>query len=393
MIERTLQKEILRLASKFPVVSVTGPRQSGKTTLIRHTFPDYTYTSLEDPDIRLFAETDPRGFLSADKPMVIDEIQRVPQLFSYLQTITDQQKSNGQFIISGSQSFLLNERISQSLAGRVAILHLLPLSYNELKRYGIVFSSHNDLIFKGFFPRVYDHDIAASDFYPSYIQTYVERDVRLLQQIQNLSQFIRFMKLCAGRTGQLLNLSSLANDAGVSVNTAKAWISVLEASFVVFLLQPHYENFNKRLVKMPKLYFHDTGLACALLDLQSSAQLQTHYLVGGLFENFIISELLKTRYNSGQRSNCYFWRDHKGKEIDCVLDFGQLLKPIEIKATTTFTENLFNNINYWNKLSGNLPEHASVIYGGDKSFVTKHGQLLSWREMGAMAASSNVMNV
>ena len=380
MIERTLRNELLRLVSKFPVVSLTGPRQSGKTTLLRSAFSGYRYETLEDPDTMIFAREDPRSFLSDGKQMIIDEIQRVPELFSYIQTITDQQKSNGQFIISGSQSFLLNERISQSLAGRVAILHLLPFSHAEIQNSGTRFTNFHDLIFKGFYPRLYDHDIAPLDFFPNYIQTYVERDVRLLQNIQDLSQFIRFLKLCAGRTGQLLNLSSLANDAGISVNTAKAWVSVLEASYVVFLLRPHHMNFNKRIVKMPKLYFYDTGLACSLLDLQSAEQLKSHYLLGGLFEAFVLSEFIKYRFHRGLRNNCYFWRDHKGKEIDCLMDHGSQMTPVEIKAAGTYTPNYFYNIDYWNKLSGNAPENSVVIYGGDRSFQTKRGRLVSWKE-------------
>lgn len=382
MIERILKDELLRLVSKFPVVSLTGPRQSGKTTLLRSAFSGYRYETLEDPDTMIFAQEDPRSFLSGSEPMIIDEIQRVPALFSYIQTISDQKRENGQFIISGSQSFLLNERISQSLAGRVAILHLLPFSYEEIENNGSHFQNFHELVFKGFYPRLYDHEISPLDFYPNYIQTYVERDVRLLQNIQDLSQFVRFLKLCAGRTGQLLNLSSLANDVGVSVNTAKAWVSVLEASYVIFLLRPHHVNFNKRIVKMPKLYFYDTGLACSLLDLQSAEQLKSHYLLGGLFETFVLSELIKYRLHRGLRNNCYFWRDHKGKEIDCLMDHGSHLTPVEIKAAGTYTPNYFDNIDYWNKLSGNTPENSFVVYGGDKSYPTKHGQLVSWKETG-----------
>jgi hypothetical protein len=380
MIKRVIKDKIIQLAEKFPVISVTGPRQSGKTTLIKSIFPDYCYESLEDPDTRLFAINDPRKFLNVEKKMIIDEIQRAPELFSYMQSNTDKTNINGQFIISGSQSFLLNQHFSQSLAGRVAILNLMPLSLFELMDHGIPVSGYEKLIYQGFYPRLYDRNIEPVDFYPNYIQTYIERDVRLLQNIHDLTLFIRFLKLCAGRIGQLLNINSLANDCGVSPNTAKSWVSVLEASFIIFLLQPHFKNFNKRLVKMPKLYFIDTGLASSLLEIQSENQLSTHYLRGALFENFIISEFIKTRLNHGLRNNCYFWRDNKGMEIDCIIESGNRLTPIEIKSGNTFNQDFFRNLNYWNKLSGNPVKSSYVIYGGDSYQDTKDGTLLSWKD-------------
>ncbi len=381
MIQREIKEKLIQLSGKFPVVSLTGPRQSGKTTLLKVSFPDYIYTSLEEPDTRIFAETDPRRFLASGPRMIIDEIQRIPELFSYIQTITDQSGQVGQFIISGSQSFLLNERISQSLAGRVAILHLMPFSYSELTAHGLNIESFEELIYNGFYPRLYDKKIDAQDFYPNYIQTYLERDVRLLQNVQNLNDFVRFMKLCAGRAGQLLNFSSLANDTGVSVNTAKSWISVLEASFIIFLLQPHHRNFNKRLVKMPKLYFYDTGLASEFLGISSVEQIDTHFQYGALFENFIISELLKQRFHKGTRNNLYFWRDHKGSEIDVIIDHGDSLIPIEIKSSRTFSQSFFTNLKYWRKISGSEDKHNYVIYGGDGLTETKEGILLGWREL------------
>ena len=381
MIKRALEEKILQLAEKFPVVSVTGPRQSGKTTLIKSLFPGYRYESLEEPDIRLVAESDPRRFLESDTKIIIDEIQRVPQLFSYIQTITDNKKINGQFIISGSQSFLLNQHISQSLAGRVAILNLLPLSLSELVNHGISIDPYEKLIFKGFYPRLYDQEIDPGDFFPNYIQTYIERDVRMLQNVHNLTLFVRFLKLCAGRTGQLLNLNSLANDCGISVNTAKSWISVLETSFIIFLLQPHYRNFNKRIVKTPKLYFFDTGLACSLLEIRAENQLSTHYLRGSLFENLILAELIKKRFNRGLRNNCFFWRDNKGVEIDCIIENGNKLIPLEIKSAATYNKDFFKNLNYWNKLSENSIENSFLIYGGDSSIDTKEGKLLRWSDI------------
>lgn len=380
MIPRELNQKLAQLAEKFPVVSVTGPRQSGKTTLLQNSFPDYQYYSLEDPDIRLFAQNDPRNFLAAGSHIIIDEIQRVPELFSYIQTITDQSKIPGQFIISGSQSFLLNEKISQSLAGRVAILHLLPFSFTELKKAGISFSSYEDLLFKGYYPRIYDMEIDPGDFYPNYLQTYIERDVRLLQNIQDLDQFIRFMKLAAGRTGQLLNLTSLASDTGISVNTVKSWLTVLEASFIIFLLQPYHKNYNKRLVKMPKLYFYDTGLVSSLLDIQSANQIKSHYLLGGLFENFVIAEIVKSRYHRGLRSNCYFWRDHKGREIDCILNDGTNLLPVEMKAAKTFSTEFFANIFFLKQITDEVGD-AYVVFGGDQALDTKAGKLIGWRDI------------
>lgn len=374
-----MENKIIQLAGKYPVVSVTGPRQSGKTTLIRSVFPEYRYEVLEDPDTMLLAKDDPRKFLESAPRMIIDEIQRVPELFSYVQTLTDKSDISGQFIISGSQSFLLNQRISQSLAGRVAILHLLPFSFQELENQIEATKNFESYLFRGSYPRIYDKSIAPVDFYPHYIQTYLERDVRLIQNIQDLTGFIRFVKLCAGRIGQLLNLSSLANDCGISVNTAKSWISLLEASFIIFLLRPHHRNFNKRLVKMPKLYFFDTGLASSLLEIQSEDQLFSHYLKGYLFENLVIAELVKNRFNNGLKSNCYFWRDNKGNEIDCVVESINGLVPVEIKSGSTFTHEFFRNLNYWNKLSGNPVENSYVIYGGDNDRNTGNGKLLSWK--------------
>lgn len=381
MIDRILKDKLVQLAGKFPLVSVTGPRQSGKTTLIKSVFPNYEYTSLEDPDVRLHAAEDPRTFLASSERMIIDEIQRVPELFSYIQTITDKSGLTGQFIISGSQSFLLNERISQSLAGRVAILNLLPFSLSELKEVSRSYSSYEEQIYTGFYPRLYDQQIDPLDFYPNYLQTYIERDVRLLKNIHDLNLFVRFMKLLAGRTGQLINLTSLSNDAGITVNTVKSWLSVLETSFIIFLLQPHHKNFNKRLVKTPKLYFHDTGLACSLLNLESAEQLKSHYLLGGLFENYVLSELVKNRYNLGKRNNCYFWRDNKGMEIDCIIDTGDKLVPIEIKAGRTFTSDYFKNIKYYKGLSDNLSDEPIVVYGGEKSRQTSNGKLVAWNQV------------
>jgi len=301
MIQRTITKKLLQLAGLFPVVSVTGPRQSGKTTLVRSTFPDYKYVTLEDPDTRMIALNDPRKFLQSHKKgIIIDEAQRAPELFSYIQGIVDQTNKEGEFILTGSQNFLLLEKISQSLAGRVAILKLLPFSLAEIQQAGLNTNNVDKLIFDGLYPRLYDKKISPVDFYPFYIQTYVERDVKLIKNITNQSAFVKFMKMCAGRTGQLLNISELANSCGITQVTVNSWLSILQASFIIYFLQPHHKNFNKRLVKMPKLYFYDTGLACSLLGIKEKEQLPLHFAYGSLFENFIINEIIKHTLNKGE---------------------------------------------------------------------------------------------
>jgi len=381
MIERTIQKKLKHLLSLFPIVSVTGPRQSGKTTLIKHVFPKLPYISLEDPDNNLFANNDPRGFLdNFSKGAVIDEAQRSPELFSYLQGIVDSDKKK-KFVLSGSQNFLLSEQISQSLAGRVGILNLLPFSMAELKRVELLESSFEKVAIKGFYPRIFDDKIPPSDFFPNYVHTYVERDVRQITQVTNLNTFSLFLKLCAGRAGQLLNLSTLSNDIGVAVTTIKSWINILETSYIVFRLYPHHRNFNKRLIKMPKLYFYDTGLLCYLLNIANITQLKSHYAKGAIFENLILAELRKRRYHTGHDPNMYFWRDHKGREIDLILEDGASLVPIEIKSGITKKGDYFNGLDYWNKLSGNDPANSYVIYGGREDQVRSNGKLLGWKSI------------
>jgi uncharacterized protein len=387
MIKREISKKILELSEKFPVITVTGPRQSGKTTLLKNLFGNLFYTSLENPETRMFAIQDPKNFLlQFSNGGIIDEAQLVPELFSYIQGIVDQSGKTGQFILSGSQSFLLHNRISQSLAGRTAIFRLLPFSFEELRKADQMLTSYEANIFQGFFPRIYDKKIDPSDFYPNYIQTYLERDVRSLQNIQDLNLFVRFLGLCAGRVGQLLDYTSLANDCGVSLNTVKSWISVLEASYILFLLQPHHSNFNKRLVKRPKLYFYDTGLCCSLLRIEDLSQLNNHYLKGSLFENLILCEFLKRRFNHGKPSNIYFWRDHRGMEIDLIIENANGLIPVEIKSAKTWNRGFFLNIEKWNSYSGNSPENSHVIYGGDESVKTSSGRLHSWNSLDDIVA-------
>ena len=380
MINRKLKEKLIEAAKGFPIISVIGPRQSGKTTLAKMTFPDYEYVSLENMDNRVFAQTDPRGFLKRYKSKVIlDEVQRVPHLFSYMQEVVDEANQPGQYIITGSQNFLLLESITQSLAGRIAIFELLPFSMQEMNNSKILPLEINELIFKGFYPRVYERDLSPLMWYQNYITTYLERDVRQVLNVKNISEFQKFLALCAGRCGQLISFSALANDCGVSVNTVKSWISILESSFVIYLLRPHSSNFNKRIIKSPKLYFYDTGLACSLLGIEKSEQVQTHYLRGALFENLIIIELLKRRYNLGKRSNLYFWRDKLGNEVDCILNFSDKLIPIEIKSAQTFDRSFIKNLEYYKKLSDS--KDLYLIYSGDFQANYKGVKVLPWGQL------------
>ncbi|MEX2600169.1 MAG: ATP-binding protein [Balneolaceae bacterium] len=381
MISRELSSQLLESARRFPVVSVIGPRQSGKTTLVKALFSDYKYVSLEDLDNRKFAGEDPRNFLDTyPEKVILDEVQRVPELFSYLQTHTDQKGSAGQYILTGSQHFLMMESVSQTLAGRTAIHTLLPLSWSELS--GSVDSEidYTEFLFAGSFPRVYDKKIPPSEFYSTYIQTYVERDVRTLKQVSDLTAFQTFVKLCAGRIGQLLNLSSLANDAGITHNTAKSWLSLLETSFLVVILKPHHKNFNKRLIKSPKLYFTDTGLAASLLEIETPSQLATHHMVGHLFENMVVTEYLKHRYNQGKRNNGFFWRDKTGHEIDLLIEKADKLISIEVKSGKTVNSDYFRNLKYWQSLSGSPSDDSYVIYGGDSDQKRSHASVCGWKK-------------
>ena len=382
MIARILSKKLKAMARKFPVVMVTGPRQSGKTTLTRAAFPDKAYISLEDLDVREYARTDPRAFLKDyPKGAILDEIQRVPEILSYIQTIVDDKQKAGMFILTGSQQLLLMENISQTLAGRVSILNLLPFSLKELQIARAEPRTIEKLILNGMYPRLYDKKIAPSDWYPEYLQTYVERDVRLIKNINDLSQFQKFLKLCAGRTGQLLNLSSLGDECGIKHNTARSWLGILEASFIVFLLKPHHQNFNKRIIKMPKLYFYDTGLACALLEIENEKQFKNHPLKGHLFETAMIIELIKCRTNQGLPAKYYFWRDKLGREIDCIINRGNRFISIEIKLGQTVTQDFFKNLNYWKTLTKQKKISQFLIYGGDSTQQRNETKVLSWKNL------------
>jgi len=361
MIYREAEKELQLLSAQFKAVAVTGPRQSGKTTLVKNVFKEKAYVNLENPDLRQFAREDPRGFLSNyPDGAILDEVQRVPELFSYLQQILDEKEQNGLFILTGSNNFLLNSNISQSLAGRVGYLFLLPLDIGEINPGA---NMSNQLIFKGGYPEIYQKDIDPKKYYDNYIRTYVERDVRLLKNITDLYTFERFLRLCAGRTGQLLNMSSLAADVGVDVKTIGSWLGVLEASFIAFRLYPYHENYNKRIVKMPKLYFYDTGLASALMGIEDVSQLTIHPLRGGLFENLVVVDFLKRLYNNGKQNNLYFWRDNIGNEVDLLIKKGANRYPVEIKSAQTISDEFFKGIRYWNKLTNT--EGGYLVYAGD----------------------------
>lgn len=382
MFKRTLQEKLSYFATKMPIVGILGPRQSGKTTLTRMTFPEYHYISLEDIETRTRVTEDPKKFLhdySEKKGLILDEIQNVPDLFSYLQTYVDINNKPGFFILTGSQNFLLNEKISQSLAGRIAILTLLPLSMQELNENAIQPKTLDQTLLTGGYPRLYSSHLQPDEWIPFYITTYLERDVRQIINVTNLGLFQNFVKLCAGRIGQVINETSLANDTGVSTNTIRAWLSVLEASYLIFFLRPYYKNVGKQVIKSPKLYFYDSGIACSLLGIKTTEQLSTHYLRGGLFEGFIISELMKNDYNHVQTPQMYFWRDKTGHEIDVLLESGTTLIPIEIKAAETVSPHFFSGLTYWQKLINGSDEHNVLIYGGSEKQSRTHGTVLSWR--------------
>lgn len=382
MIERELTSKLQYLSTKFPFVAVTGARQSGKSTLTQAAFPHYKKVSLEDMDMRLWATEDPRGFIASyPDQTIIDEVQRVPSLLSYLQTHTDAAKKEGMYILTGSQNMVLMNSIDQSLAGRVALLTLMPFSHHELRSASLMKSSINEAIFTGCFPRIYDKGIRPSDYYPNYIKTYIQRDVRELRDVGDLSTFNKFIKLCAGRIGQLINKSSIAIECGVSVPTIDAWLSILETSGIIFFLRPDYNNFAKRLVKTPKLYFCDTGLACSLLEIHDASQLEMHYLRGNLFENMVIIEFLKGSYNAGEEPIISFWRDSTGHEVDLLQSINGIQHAFEIKSGFTFSADYFKGLNYWAALSGASPDRKSVIYGGDLTMQRSDGKVISWKSL------------
>ena len=382
MIERTIEEKLRQMTTKFPVVTLTGTRQCGKSTLLKQRFNEFKYISLEDLDRRQFAIDDPRGFLmNFGTPLIIDEAQYAPDLFSYIQTRVDEKNEAGMYILSGSHNFLLMERISQSLAGRTAVLKMAPLSIKELRQASLLPENLNDWLITGGYPRIYDKEIAPVDFFPNYVQTYLERDVRLLRNISDMSQFVRFLKLCAGRVAQLLNIASLASECGISVPTANAWLSILETSYTIFLLKPYYRNFNKRLIKSPKLYFFDTGLAASLLGLEEPRQMETHYLRGELFENMVISEFMKQAYAQGREPNLYFWRDSNNEEVDLLSEQSTTLECYEIKSAATMHSDHFSSLKTFAKQAQLDTNRLHVVYGGEQDIQTSNGNYISWKNL------------
>ena len=379
MYRREITKLLKSVASKYPVITLIGPRQSGKSTLSRAVFSSYTYVSLEEPDQRRLALDDPRGFFKKYQgDLVIDEVQRAPELLSYIQTLVDEPESTRRFVLTGSHQLLLMEKVTQSLAGRTFICKLLPFSRKEL----LPHQPTQDLetqIFTGGYPRIYDKALSPTQWLEQYYQTYVERDVRILTRVADLDLFDRFVRLCAGRSGQLLNLASLGSDCGISQPTANAWLGMLQTSFLCFTLAPHFKNFSKRLIKSPKLYFYDTGLLCYLLKVEKPDALLHHPLRGSIFENWVITERIKSYLNQGWEPPLYFWRDTKGHEVDLVIDEGEHLYPVEIKSGRTFHSDFVKDIHYLNHLQ--KQQQGECIYAGDDSFEFKGLKIRSWSKL------------
>ena len=382
MIKREISEKIIDYTKKYPVVTITGPRQSGKTTLCKNLFPNKVYLSLEDPDTRSDARNDPRTFLEehVKKGYIIDEVQKFPELLSYIQGIVDEKDKPGLFILTGSQNFELLNTISQTLAGRTALATLLPFSYSELYKNKKDISIEK-IIYKGFYPRIHDKKLNPTEALAFYVNTYIERDVRSLINVKELSKFELFLKLCASRTGQILNLSNLGNECGINHNTAHSWLSVLEASYVIHLVRPHYKNFSKRLVKSPKLYFMDVGLACYLLDIDNQNHVKNHPLKGALFETFVVSEILKSRLNQGKRSNLFYFRDNTGNEVDLILDYGNKFLPIEIKSGKTLASDLTKGLMFYKKINPKNCLKGQLIYGGELSHTRAEIDLVSFRDL------------
>ncbi len=380
-LERDISEYLKNFSEFFPIIALLAPRQSGKTTLVQHFFKNYHYINLENLDVQQAALLDPRGFLEKlldYSGVIIDEFQHAPELLSYLQVLVDREKRPGFFILTGSQNFLMNQAISQSLAGRVGILTLLPLSIKEITDAGLQARLSEEAVFKGSYPRIFESGKLSPEYvYPSYVQTYIERDVRTMSQVTDLGLFKKFLGLCAARVGQLLNISALATEAGISVPTVNAWLSILQASYIIFLLQPYHKNFNKRLIKSSKLYFYDTGVACSLLGLDNVQQLEKHYLRGALFENFIIADIYKQFYNKAKPATLYFWRDSHGHEVDCIVEQGNIFLSIEIKSGMTFDRRFIEGLIYWQEVSGQTK--SVLVYGGNENFSLHNVDIKSWK--------------
>lgn len=383
-ISRQLESGIRDQLANYPILAMTGPRQSGKTTLLKHMFPDYLYVSLENENIRSFAQEDPVAFLKRyPEKIIFDEVQRVPQLFSYLQTAVDQSGMMGQFLLSGSQNFHLLNRITQSLAGRVALFQLLPFDISELRQNRILSEEWTTLAQQGGYPAIYSRNIGAPVYYHNYIETYLTKDVAELSNVKDMSAFRRFLSLCAGRTGQLLNISKLAKDCDISAHTAKAWVSILESSYIIFLLQPYHKNYNKRIIKAPKLYFYDTGLACFLLGIRKAEELSRFDLAGNVFENLIVADFMKQNRHQYLFREYWFWRDSNGNEVDLLTKDAFNLDIFEIKSTQTLNTRLFSGLDYFSTTAetSDAIRTKTLIYGGDESQERSKYKVQSWRDL------------
>jgi len=387
IIKRTLEKKLKKLATEFAAISITGPRQSGKTTLAQETFTTYDYFNFEDPNTRSIFKADPHNFFKKfmNAPgLILDEPQNVPEIFSYLQIYIDKHHKPGHFIITGSQNFLLNESISQSLAGRVAILNLLPLSIQELTQVKKLPKSIDNTLFKGFYPELYKKKMSLVDWYGSYINTYLEKDVRQIKNVTNLDRFNHFMRLCAGRNGQILNVSSISDDLGISSTAVKQWLSILQSCYIIFLLEPYYKNFRKRTIKSPKIFFYDPGIVCSLLNLTSSDQLFANYMRGNIFESMIIADLLKQQLNNGLRPSCYYWRDRSEFEIDCIVDQAGKITPIEIKVSKSANIDALKKLEPWNNLTKTKQQDNVLVYGGNENWDLECGHITGWQTIGTL---------
>jgi uncharacterized protein len=381
MIPRKGSSTLLRLSKGFPIVAITGPRQSGKTTLAKAFFHEKPYISLENLDERNFAINDPKRFLARFKNgAILDEVQRCPELLSWLQTLVDDRKIMGDFVLTGSAQLDLMSKMNQSLAGRIGRLELLPFAGNELLC-NVLPNSLNELLLTGGYPALYDREISTNDWFSNYVATYVERDIRNVLAIKDLNRFQRFLRLCAARSAQLLNLSSLANDCDISSVTAKQWLSVLEATYVVKIIYPYFNNFGKRLVKTPKLYFIDTGLMAWLLGIKEVNQLDIHPSRGNLFENWVVTELLKETYNQGHPIDLYFWRDHSGFEMDIIRDTALGLQAIEVKSGSTFQMDWSKNVLHWKKIQQTETLVPQIIFGGEGNDLRYQCQAIGWKDL------------
>ena len=388
MIPRTATASLLRLAKGFPIVALTGPRQSGKTTLAKAVFPEKPYVSLENPDEREFAERDPKGFLARfEHGAILDEVQRCPSLFSWLQGVVDARAIMGDFVLTGSAQFELISGVTQSLAGRVGRIELLALSAHELAAAGKLPETLESMLLCGAYPAIYDRELAPGDWFPNYVTTYLERDVRQLIAVRDLSQFQRFVRMCAARSGQLLNLAALGADCGISAVTAREWLSVLEASYLVTRLAPYHRNFGKRLVKTPKLYFLDVVLMAWLLGIRDAASISTHAARGALFETYVVGEFTKSRFNAGQPADLTFWRDSAGHEVDLLYETPQGLQAVEIKSGATFASDWPDAIAKWQGFAKDEALPPMIVFGGEGAYQRQGCQVLGWRELSITPSS------